>query len=156
MSQILHPTCPTISNFRNVGQMKSKIQAVQYQIVPLSNCPTIKTVDIFFSLVREPTCPLYLSCVLISSNLFPCLLWLNFEYWITCKLGWYKSKSTTAYVLHNFSNVLADWYFSWRYLNFHWLSFCGVFSRCIFSLPKKKRHWEKKPAKNVPRNSKKL
>ena len=107
--------------------MKSKIQAVQYQIVPLSNCPTIKTVDIFFSLVREPTSPLYLSCVLISSNLFPCLLWLNFEYWITCKLGWYKSKSTTAYVLHNFSNVLADWYFSWLYLNFHWLSFCGVF-----------------------------
>ena len=89
---------------------------------------------IFFHLYESPpVCFIYQICVLISSDLFPCLLWLNFEYWITCKLGWFRCKCVTDYVLHNFSNVLADWYFSWLYLNFHWLSFCGVFPLCIFS-----------------------
>ena len=36
MSQVLHPTYPNISNFRNVRRVKSHVQAVRYQIVPHS------------------------------------------------------------------------------------------------------------------------
>ena len=108
---------------------------VPYSSHPISNYPTIQTVDIFYSLVRESICPPYLwSLFFNSSNLFPCLLWLNFEYWITYQLCRLRCKSATAYVLHNFSNVLADWCFFSIHLSFHWLSFCGVFSRCTFSL----------------------
>ena len=64
-----------------------------------------------------------------------------------------RCKFATAYVLHNFSNVLADWYFSWLYLNFHWLSFCGVFFVVYFLLGRRKKRSGKKPAKNAPRNS---
>ena len=66
------------------------------------------------------------------SSIFPVFIWLNFEYWITCQLCRFRCKSATVYVLINFSNLHADWYFSWLYLNFHWLIFCGVPSRCIF------------------------
>ena len=34
--QVLHPTCPKLLKFRNVEQVKSHIQAVRYQIFPLS------------------------------------------------------------------------------------------------------------------------
>ena len=68
---------------------------------------------------------------------------MNFEYWISYQLCRFRCKSATAYVLHNFSNVLADWYFSWIYLTFHWLSPCGVFPGVLSLWPKKKRHREK-------------
>ena len=107
MSYIL---LPKISNFRNVGQVKSHIQAARYQTVPSFRR------SIYFFLARESTCPPYLlnlclyhhTCI----NLFPCLLWLNSEYWITCQLSRFSCKSSTIYILHIFSNVLADWYFS--------------------------------------------
>ena len=57
----------------------------------------------------------YWTCFMISSNPFSHLLWLNFEYWITCQVCRFTCKSATVYVLYNFSIVLADWYFSfWR------------------------------------------
>ena len=68
------------------------------------------------------------SVFFISSNLFPCLLWLSFEYWITYQLCRFRCKSATVYILHNFSNVLAGCISS----DFTWLSFCGVFYRCVF------------------------
>ena len=90
---------------------------------------------IFFHLYENPPVWfIYQICVLISSDLFPCLLWLNFEYWITCKLGWFRCKCVTDNVLHNFSNVLADWFLpesTWIFID--WV-FCGVFPLCIFSL----------------------
>ena len=117
---------------------------------PISSFPIIQTVDIFCSLAREPVCPPHLLNLffLISSNLFPCLLWLNFVYWLTCQLCRFRCNSATAYVLHNFSNVLADWYL-WLYID--WVS-ARFFSRCIFSLAEEKKTG-KKPAKNVPPNS---
>ena len=119
----------------NVELPKCWTSEVPYPSCPISNCPTIQTVDIFYSLVRESTCPPYLLSLFFDfSNLFPCFLRLNFEYWITYQLYLFRCKSAIAYVLHNFSNFLADWYFSWIYLSFHWLSFCGVFSQCTFSL----------------------
>ena len=54
---------------------------------------------------------------------------------------------------HNFSNVLVDKYFSWLYLNFDWLSFCGVFSRWIFSWPEKKDTVKKTRKKCLPKLS---
>ena len=123
MSQVPYSTCPKISNFRNIGRVKSHFQAVRYQIVPHSRQ------SIYIFLLRVPTCLPYL--FLISSNLFP---WLNFEYWITCQLCRFRCKSATVYVLLHFSDVLANWYFSWLYLNFHWLSFCEFFSGVFFSL----------------------
>ena len=65
MSQVVHLTCPKISNFRNVGRVKSHIQAVWYQIVPYSRRSIY-----FFFFVQEPTCLPYL--FLISLNLSPC------------------------------------------------------------------------------------
>ena len=63
---------------------------------PISNCPTVQTFDIFFSVVWELACPLYLLILfLISSNLSSCLLWLNSEYWLTCQLCRFRCKSAT-------------------------------------------------------------
>ena len=87
---------------------------------------------IFFYLSKNPLvhrfCFWYLQ---IFSRVFP---WVNFEYWITCQLCRFRCKSATLYVWLHFSNDLADWYFSWLYLNFHWLSFCEFFSGVFFSL----------------------
>ena len=47
-------------------------------------------------------------------------------------------------ISHDFTWIFVDWVSAGLFL--------GVFS----PWPKKKRHWEKKPAKNVPKNSKKL
>ena len=127
MSQVLHLTRSKISKIRNVGRVKSHIRAVRYQIVPHSR-PSIY----FFSLYENPpVCHICFWHRQICSRIFP---WLNFEYWITCQLNWFGCKSTTVDVLHNFSNGLAGWYFSWLYLNFHWLSFCEFFSGVFFSL----------------------
>ena len=122
VSQVLHPTCPNISNFRNVGQVKSNIQAVRYQILPLSRRSIY-----FFTYTRTRLSAIPIKPVFfISSNLFPCLLWLNFEYWLRCK-------SATAYVLHNFSNILAAGIspnFTWIFID--WVSagfFCDVKDR---------------------------
>ena len=129
------------------------IREVRHSSCPILNCFTFPTVDILFSIAREPKCWPNPSYFLITSDLFPCLLWLNFGYCIICQLCWFMNKSVTVCVLHNFPNVLADWISSWLYLHFHWLSFCGGFSRCIFSLAKEKKTQGKKPAKNVPLNS---
>ena len=58
------------------------------------------------------------------------------------QLCWFRCKSATVYVLHNFSNVLADWYFSWLYSNFHWLSFCWFFTS-VFSPGLRKKNNKK-------------
>ena len=109
---------------------------------------TSKLSDIKFSHIPDGRF-FYIWYLQIFSRVFP---WLNFEYWIICQLSSFKCKSATVYILHNFSNVLADLYFSRLYLSFHWLSFCELFSGVFFSLA-----WErqpgKKPAKNVPPNS---
>ena len=125
MLHVLHLTCPKISNFRT--------SEASHPSCPISNCSTFQTFDIYFcSLYENPTvrhtCFWYLQ---IFSHVFP---WPNFKYWITFQLSWFGCKSATVKVLHNFSNVLADWYFSWLYLNFHWLSFCEFSSGVFFSL----------------------
>ena len=94
---------------------------------PISDCPAFQTVDIYFSLAREPTCPPYLVNLFFDIfKSFPVLLWLNFEYWITCQLCWFRCKSATVYV------------------------FPGVFSSWS---KKKERHRQKSQQKNNPQNS---
>ena len=44
----------------NVELPKYWKNEVPHPSSPISNCPTIQTVDIFFQLVREPVCPPYL------------------------------------------------------------------------------------------------
>ena len=127
MLQVLHPTCPKISNFRNVGIVKSHIQNVSYQIIPHS-----RQLIYLLHLYENPPACIPAKPVFWYLQFFPVYIWLNFEYWITCQLCRFRCKSATVYVLINFSNLHADWYFSWLYLNFHWLIFCGVPSRCIF------------------------
>ena len=78
MSQVLHPTCPKISNFRNVGRLKSHIQAARYQIVPHSR-PSIY----FCSLCENPPSAMPVFDIFRSSRVFP---WLNSECWIICQL----------------------------------------------------------------------
>ena len=115
--------------------------------------PTSKLSDIKFSHYPDGryilfTCtrtglsaiPIKLVFFFFSSNLFPCFLWLNFVYWLTCYLYRFRCNSATAYVLHNFSNVLADWYL-WLYL--HWLSFCEVFFAVYFLLDRRKKDRKK-------------
>ena len=68
---------------------------------------------IFFTCTRTRLSAIPIEPVFfIFSNLLLCLLWLNFEYWVTCRLFQFRCNSATAYVLQKFSNVLADWYFS--------------------------------------------
>ena len=126
MSQVPYSTCPKISNFRNIGRVKSHFQAVRYQIVPHSRR------SIYIFLLRVPTCLPYL--FLISSNLFP---WLNFEYWITCQLCRFRCKSATVYVLLHFSD------FTWIFID--WVS--ASFFRCNFLLGLRKKDTRKKASK---------
>ena len=72
MSYIL---LPKISNFRNVGQVKSHIQAARYQTVPSFRR------SIYFFLARESTCPPYLLnlCFDIFKS-FP--MFIVIEFWV--------------------------------------------------------------------------
>ena len=61
--------------------------------------------------------------------LFLCLLRLKFENWLICQLCRFKCKSATAYLFHNFSNILVERYFTWIFIE--WVSteiFPGIFS----------------------------
>ena len=49
---------------------------------PISNCPTIQTVDIFFPLVREPTCPSYLLNLFVDN-------FKSFTMFINLTIGWH-------------------------------------------------------------------
>ena len=49
---------------------------------------------------------------MISSDLFLCLLWLNFQHWITWEFSRFRCKPGTVYVLDNIFNFLTDWHFS--------------------------------------------
>ena len=91
-----------------------------------------------------PVCHICFGYLQIFSGVFP---WLNFEYWIACQLSWFRCKSATVYILHNFPNVLVDWYFSIFYLSFY-----DFFPVHFSPWPKKKKPG-KKPAKNFPPNS---
>ena len=104
MSLVLHPTCPKISNFRNVGRVKSYIQAVRYQSVPYSG----RLIYFFYFYENSPACHTCFWYLQITSRVFPSL---NFEYCITCQLCRFRCKSAPVYVLLHFSNVFADWYF---------------------------------------------
>ena len=99
-SQVLHLSCPKISNFGTDGQLKSHIQADQYQTVPHSrqSKPTYLSylLNLFFNIFKS----------------FSVFLWLNFEHCIKCKFCRFRCKSGTVYVLDNISNFLVDWYFS--------------------------------------------
>ena len=149
MSRVLHPTCPKISNFWNVGRVKYHIQAVKYQIVPHSR----RSIYIFFYFYETRLSALPVFDVFKS---FPVFSWLNFRYWITCQLCQFRCKSKTIYVLLHFFNDLADWCFSWLYLNYHdWVS--ARFFPVYFSpWPKKKRHWKKGRQKMFPRTQSKV
>ena len=98
-----------------------------------------------FSLVREPACPPnLLNLFLDIFNYFP--LFITIKFWALTNIltsCQFRCKSATAYVLHNFSNVLSDWYFSWLYLNFYWLSSCGVFFAVHILLVLRKKDREK-------------
>ena len=49
---------------------------------PISNCPTIQTVGIFFPLVREPTCPPYLLNLFFD-------IFKSFPVFIILSVGWH-------------------------------------------------------------------
>ena len=140
MSLALHLTCPKISNFRNVGRVKSHIQAVWYQIVPHGRY-------IFFTCART-----HLSAISVFDifKSFPCFPCFHFEYWITRQLCWSRCKSVAVYVSLRFSNILVDWYFSWPYFNFHWLNFCEFFSGVFFALAEEKKTRQKSRQKMFP------
>ena len=93
-SQVLHLSCPKISNFGTDGQLKSHIQTDQYQTVPHSRQSNL--LNLFFNIFKS----------------FSVFLWLNFEHCIKCKFCRFRCKSGTVYVLDNISNFLVDWYFS--------------------------------------------
>ena len=115
-ARVAGPTSYLSENFELPKCWTSEVPHPSYEI---SNCSTIQIVDIFFSLAREPTCPPYLLNLFFDIfKSFP--LFTMIEFWVLA--------------LHSFYNVFADWYFAWLYLNFHWLSFRGLFNRCIFSL----------------------
>ena len=61
---------------------------------------------ILFTCTRTRLSTILIKPVFWFFKSFPCLLWLNFEYWITYQFWQFRCKSATAYVLHNFSNVL--------------------------------------------------
>ena len=54
---------------------------------------------------------------LISSNLFPCLLWVNFDYWITCKLCWFS----VSLQLSTFSIIFPAFLWSGISPDFTWI-----------------------------------
>ena len=132
------PTSYLSKNFElpNVGQVKSHIQAVRDQIVPLSRLSIY-----FFSLAGEAACPPYLlNLFLISSNLFPCLLWLNFECWLTCQICRFSCKSATATFCIIFPTFLRTGIssdFTWIFID--WLS-AGFLPGVLSPWPNKKRH----------------
>ena len=99
---------------------------------------------IFFSLAREAACPPYLlNLFLISSNLFPCLLWLNFECWLTCQLCRFSRKSATATFCIIFPTFLRTGIssdFTWIFID--WLS-AGFLPEVLSLWRKKKRHRKK-------------
>ena len=76
MSQVLHPICPKISKFWNVGQVKFHIQAVLYQIVPHSRR------SMLFSCTRTHLSTIPIKPVFDIFKSFLVFIWLNFEYWI--------------------------------------------------------------------------
>ena len=58
---------------------------VQHPSCPISNFPTIQTVDIFFSLVREPACPPYLLNLFFDIfKSFP--LFIVIEFWVLANM----------------------------------------------------------------------
>ena len=111
-------TC-TISNC-------STIQTVDiFFTCTISNCSTIQTVDIFFTCTRARlSAILFFTYFLISSNFFPCLLWLNFEYWLCIVF-------TTFWR----TGILPD--FTWIFID--WVS-AGFLTDAFSPWPKKKRH----------------
>ena len=80
MSQVLHPTCPKISNFQNDEQVN--IKEVRHPSCLISSFPIFQPVDMLFSPVREPTCPPD------SLNLFfdifkSCPVFVMTEFWVS-------------------------------------------------------------------------
>ena len=136
MSQVLHPTSLKIWDLRNVGQVKPQIQAVWNQMILLS-----KRSMYFCSCTRARPSAAPINPIFPYLQIF--LLWLNFDYMITCQLCQLRCKSATVYVLHNFSNVLAAGIspdFTWIFTD--WVS--AVVFPCVFShWSKNKRHLEK-------------
>ena len=68
MSQVLHSTCPKVSNFQNVGRVKSYIQAVRYQIVPHS-----KWLIYFFTCTRTHLSAIPAELVFWYLQIFSCV-----------------------------------------------------------------------------------
>ena len=135
---------PTSYLSKNFKLPKCWTSEVQHPSCPISNFVTIQTVDIIFSLIREPACPpnllnLFLD-IFKSFPLFIMIKFWAFNILTSCR---FRCKSATACVLHNFSNVLSDWYFSWFYLNFHWLSSSMVFFVLYILLGLSKKDREK-------------
>ena len=140
MSRILHHACPKNSNFRNVGRVKSYIQAVRCQIVPYSR----RLIYFFYSHENPPVCHTCFWYLQIFSCVFP---WLNFEYWITCQLCWFRCKSATVYVLllQRFCGLA----FLLTLLKFSLTEFLWAFFRC-------KSHREKSRQKMFPQTQSKI
>ena len=124
MSQVLHLSCPKISNFGTDGQLKSHIQADQYQIVPHSR-------------QSKPTYLLYLlNLFFYIFKSFSVLLWVNFEHWITCEFCRFRCKSWTVYVWIIFLTFLwigISQYSVQRQENTTRKNIFGHFSRSVFS-----------------------
>ena len=115
---------------------------VPHSSSPISNCPTIQTVDIFFPLVREPICPPY------PLNLF-FDIFKSFPVFIILSIGWHVNYadlvvrlwlSTFRIICPRFLRTGVSPEFTWIFIN----PVCGVFFPGVFSpWPKKKRHLKK-------------
>ena len=134
ISQVLHRTCLKISNFRNVGQVKSHIQALPYQIVPLSSR------YIFSTCTRTHLSTIPIKLVFWYLQIFSCLI---------LSIGWYVNYadlgvrlwlSTFRIICPRFLKTGISPEFTWIFIN----PVCGVFFPGVFSpWPKKKRHLKK-------------
>ena len=145
MSQVLHPACPKILNFRNAVQVKSGIQVVRYQIAPYS-----KRLIYFFTCTRT-----HLFGILIKTAFWYLQIFSRICYYWVFIIGYHVNFADLGVSVELsmlwpiFLTFLRTKYFSWLYLNLHWLSFCGIFTRCIFSLAWKKQHRKKSLQKYV-------
>ena len=86
---------------------------------------------IFFTCTRTHLSTIPIKPFLISSNLFPCLLWLNFEYWLCIVFTTFLRTG----ILHDFTWIFIDWVSA------------GFLTDVFSPWPKKKRHRKKSQQK---------
>ena len=137
-------SCTILSE--NFELLKCWINEVPHPSSPISNCPTIQTVGIFFPLVQEPTCLPYLSNLFFD-------IFKSLPVFIILSVGWHVNfadlsvrlrLSTFWIIFPRFMRTGISPDFNWIFID--WASarfFPGVFS----PWPQKKRDTWKKTCK---------